>query len=120
MISGSVIFIEINLFQIFTSNCSQIFEVCPCVKSIQRRSIFYSVSLRIQYEYGKIRTRKNFVFGHLSRSTFTQRLLTVKLFNFLKFWNMLKISLFSSYLCWGHIVSSDIANIYVYVYVSLF
>ena len=30
----------------------------------------YSVSLRIQSECGKIRTRKNFVFGHFSRSDF--------------------------------------------------
>ena len=28
----------------------------------------YSVNLRIQFEYKKIRTRKNSVFGHFSRS----------------------------------------------------
>ena len=28
----------------------------------------YAVNLRIQSEYGEIRTRKNFVFGHFSRS----------------------------------------------------
>ena len=52
-----------------------------CVKSVQIRRFFWSVfslfrlnaeiyrvSFRIQFEYGKIRTRKNFVFGHFSRS----------------------------------------------------
>ena len=44
-----------------------------CVKSVQIRSFFWSVfscrvSLRIQSEYGKIRTRKNSVFEHFSRS----------------------------------------------------
>ena len=52
-----------------------------CVKSVQMRSFsgpyfpvlglnmeIYSVNLRIQPEYGKIRTRKNSVFGHFSRS----------------------------------------------------
>ena len=31
----------------------------------------YGVNLRIQSEYGKIRTRKNSVFGHFSRSVFS-------------------------------------------------
>ena len=52
-----------------------------CVKGVQIRSFFWSifsrirteherhlVSLRIQYECGKIRTRKNPVFGHISHS----------------------------------------------------
>ena len=49
-----------------------------CVKSVQIRSYFWSVFscilteygelLRIQFEYRKIRTRKNSVFGHFSRS----------------------------------------------------
>ena len=52
-----------------------------CVKSVQIRSFFspyfpvfelkterYSVSLRIQSECGKIRTRKNSIFGNFSRS----------------------------------------------------
>ena len=34
-----------------------------CVESVQIRSFFWSVFLRIQSEYGKIRTRKNSVFG---------------------------------------------------------
>ena len=52
------------------------------VKSVQIRSFFsgphfpvfgmntetYSLNLCIQSEYGKIRTRKNFLFGHFSRS----------------------------------------------------
>ena len=36
-----------------------------CMKSVQIQSFFYSVSLRIQSECGKIRTRKNSVFGHM-------------------------------------------------------
>ena len=49
-----------------------------CVKSVQIRSYFwsvfsrirteYEVSLRIQSECGKIRTRNNSVFGHFLRS----------------------------------------------------
>ena len=35
-----------------------------CVKSVQIRSIFWSVFSRIRTEYGKIRTRKYSVFGH--------------------------------------------------------
>ena len=35
-----------------------------CVKSVQIRSFFWSVFSRIQSECGKIRTRKNSVFGH--------------------------------------------------------
>ena len=32
----------------------------------------YGVDLRIQFKYEKIRTRKNSVFGHISRSAFIQ------------------------------------------------
>ena len=43
------------------------------MKSVQKRSFFWSVFYRIRTEYvqskyGKIRTRKNSVFGHFSRS----------------------------------------------------
>ena len=38
------------------------------VKSIQIRSFPWSVSSRIQSKYGKIQTRKNFVFEHFLRS----------------------------------------------------
>ena len=38
------------------------------LKSGQIRSFFWSVVSRIQSEYGKIRTRRNSVFGHFSRS----------------------------------------------------
>ena len=38
------------------------------VKSVQIRSFFWSVFPCIQSEYSKIRTRKNSVFGHFSRS----------------------------------------------------
>ena len=41
-----------------------------CVKSVQIRSYFWFVFSCIQSEYRKIRTRKNFVFGHFSRSGF--------------------------------------------------
>ena len=40
-----------------------------CVKSVQIRSFFWSVFFRIRTEYGKIRTRKNSVFGNFSQST---------------------------------------------------
>ena len=49
-----------------TSNCY--FQTSYCVKSVQIRSFFWSVFSRIQSEYGKIRTGKNSVFGHFSRS----------------------------------------------------
>ena len=35
-----------------------------CVKSVQIQSFFWSVFSRIQAKYGKIRTRKNSIFGH--------------------------------------------------------
>ena len=38
------------------------------VNSVQRRSFFWSVFSRIQFEYCKIRTRKSSVFGHFSRN----------------------------------------------------
>ena len=51
--------------------CLQFRKQHHCVKSVQRRSFFWSVFsyirteyLRIQSEYKKIRTRKNSVFGH--------------------------------------------------------
>ena len=40
-----------------------------CVKSVQTWSFFWSVFSCIWTEYRKIRTRKNFVFGHFLRST---------------------------------------------------
>ena len=39
-----------------------------CVKSVQIRNIVWSVFSRIRTEYRKIRTRKNSVFRHFSRS----------------------------------------------------
>ena len=39
-----------------------------CVKSIQIQNFFWSIFSYIQSEYRKIRTRKNSVFGHFSRS----------------------------------------------------
>ena len=38
-----------------------------CAKSVQIRSFFCSIFSRIQLKYGKIQTRKNFVFAHFSR-----------------------------------------------------
>ena len=39
-----------------------------CVKSVQIRCFFWSVFSRIQYKYGKIRTRQSCIFGHFSRN----------------------------------------------------
>ena len=36
------------------------------MKSVQIRSFFWSLFFRIRTKFGKIRTRKNFVFGHFS------------------------------------------------------
>ena len=56
-----------------------------CVKSAQSIQYFpafglntkrYFVSLRIQSEWGKIRTRENSVFGHFSRSVFNRNIFT--------------------------------------------
>ena len=38
------------------------------VKSVQMRSFFWSVFPYIRNEYRKMRTKKNSVFGHFSRS----------------------------------------------------
>ena len=43
-------------------------EQVHCAKSIQIRSFFWSVFSCIESEYREIRTRKNSVFGHFSRS----------------------------------------------------
>ena len=45
-----------------------IIQSIHCVKSVQIRSFFWSVFSRIQPECGKIRTRKNSIFGHFSHS----------------------------------------------------
>ena len=57
-----------------------------CVKSVQKRSFFwsvffhirteYEVSLRIHSECGKIRTKKNSAFGHFSRSVSSRKILS--------------------------------------------
>ena len=39
-----------------------------CLKSVQIQNFFWSVFSRILTEYGKIRTRKNSVFGHFPHS----------------------------------------------------
>ena len=43
-------------------------NLASSVKSVQIRSFFWSVFSHIRAEYEKIRTRKNSVFGHFSRS----------------------------------------------------
>ena len=67
-----------NLRRNNTFKRRQVHTVYHCVKSVQIRSFLWSVFsrirteygeiLRIQSECGKIRTRKNSVFGHFSRS----------------------------------------------------
>ena len=60
----------------FTSRYLQIKRANHCVKSFQQRSFFWSVFSRIRTEYGEIwsiRTRKNSLFGHFSRSEFCCR-----------------------------------------------
>ena len=42
------------------------------VTSVQIRSFFWSVFSCIQTEYRKIQTRKNFIFGHFSRSNVSE------------------------------------------------
>ena len=59
-------------------------NIIHCVKSVEIQSFFWAVfssiraeyggiriSLRIQFKCGKIRARKNSVFGHFSRSIST-------------------------------------------------
>ena len=60
----------------------RLLSVCPTVWKVSRYGVFsglyflvfglnteiYVVNLHIQSEYGKIRTKKNFIFGHFSRS----------------------------------------------------
>ena len=41
---------------------------CHCVKYVQIQGFLWSVFSRIRTECGKVRTRKNSVFGHFSRS----------------------------------------------------
>ena len=57
---------------------------CHCVKSAQIRRF-----LRIQPEYRKIRTRKNSVFGHFSRSVWDVGCLGCGLFAMWDFWNVI-------------------------------
>ena len=45
-----------------------------CLKCVQIRSLFWSLFSRIQCECGKIRTRKNPVFGHFSRSDLSSKI----------------------------------------------
>ena len=56
----------------------QLFAYNHYVKSVKIWSFFwYRVSLRIQSKCGKIRTRKNSVFGHFSRSESLRKPLTI-------------------------------------------
>ena len=53
-----------------------------CAKNVQIRSFFWFVFSSIQSKYGKIRTRKNSVFGQFLRSECVLVLYTFNLFNF--------------------------------------
>ena len=57
-------------FRIWGSNNWKLslYEMCPNTEFFLVRIFFWFVSLRIQSECGKIRTRKNTVLGHFSRS----------------------------------------------------
>ena len=59
-----------NLMKTLNSFQANFPFLCPihCVKSVQIRSFFWSVFSCIQSKYREIRTRKNSVFGHFSRS----------------------------------------------------
>ena len=54
----------------YNENIAAKITVCHmhCVKSVQIRGFTWSSFSRIQSKFGKIRTRKNSVFGHFSRS----------------------------------------------------
>ena len=58
------------LFFIFLKSAEvyRLFGINHCVKSVQTYNFFWSVFSCIRAEYGKIRTRKNSVFGHFPRS----------------------------------------------------
>ena len=53
---------------------SLIREGLHCVKSVQIRIYFWSVSSCIRTEYRKIRTKNNIVFGQFSRKAFLKRI----------------------------------------------
>ena len=64
-----------------------------CVKSVQIRSFYWSFVSSIQTGNGKIRTRKNSVFGHFShRETFwmvaDELALIIKTQSYQSFWNV--------------------------------
>ena len=60
----------LNILKSWNFKCQKIkiHLIIHFVKSVQIRSFFWSVSSCIQYEYRKIRTRKNSVFWHFSRT----------------------------------------------------
>ena len=75
--SASICFKMIGLYEDFKLLCNGSnnslkinfsFDGNHCVKSVQLRSFFWSVFSRIWTECGKIRTRKNYIFGGFSRS----------------------------------------------------
>ena len=53
-------------------------EEVHCVKNVPIRSYFWSVFSCIQFEYKKIQTRNNFVFGNFSRSRLFRTQLNTK------------------------------------------
>ena len=63
--------LNVSIFQIaenISMNEHHYWNVFNCVKSVQLQSFFWSIFSSIRTEYRKIRTRKNSVFGHYSRS----------------------------------------------------
>ena len=69
------VFVFIHLFGYFYTGVT-VSKYSPekshCVKSVQMRSFFWSVFSYIWTKYRKIQTRKSSVFGHFSRSEYSQ------------------------------------------------
>ena len=55
-------------------------EYWHCMKRVQTRRFFRSVFSRIRTKYGKVQNRKNFIFGHFSRSMTSRNFLCTLFF----------------------------------------
>ena len=73
-----------------------------CVKSVRIRSFFWSVFSCIQSEYRKIRTRKNSVFGHFSRSDYHYCQLFLPSNDLRLFYILIKIFFVYFWCCFRH------------------
>ena len=60
--------LKLQISFLLRARSSLTFRKLHCVKCVQIQSYFWSVFSCIRTEYGKIRTRKNHVLGHFSRS----------------------------------------------------